>query len=135
MANEHSRSPFADSGGSTPDAAPASPIWAHRDSIPSLSPTSGVSMSPISGEKLMFNFVKIEPGAVVPIHHHPHEQAGTVLEGTLIMTIGDETRHLTYGDAYIVPPDIPHGATTDDQGCLVIDVFSPPREDYIIPGS
>lgn len=132
MPHEPQRSPFLDDGAPSPEAATRTPVWAHRDTIRSLSPIPGVTMSPLTGEKLMFNFVRIEPGAVVPIHHHPHEQAGTVLEGTLIMTIGDETRHLTYGDAYVAPPHVPHGATTDEQGCLVLDVFSPPREDYII---
>jgi quercetin dioxygenase-like cupin family protein len=106
-------------------------VWASLDDLPSIAPLEGVTMHSLTGEKLMLNFVRIAPHAVVPMHHHPHEQAGTVLEGVLILTIGDETRHLRYGDAYAIPPNVPHGATTDEQGCLVIDVFTPPREDYL----
>mgnify|MGYP001545104519 CR=1 FL=1 len=53
-----------------------------------------------------------------------------MLEGMLEMTIGDETRMLESGDAYIIPGDVPHHATAGADGCLVLDIFSPAREDY-----
>jgi quercetin dioxygenase-like cupin family protein len=123
-------SPFSQEAEPSMEQSGGGAIWSSLDTMPSLSPIHGVTMSPLTGERLMMNFVRLEPGAVVPIHHHPHEQAGTVLEGTITLTVADETRHLTYGDAYLIPPNVPHGATTDERGCLVIDVFSPPREDY-----
>ena len=53
-----------------------------------------------------------------------------MLEGALEMTIGDETRLLRPGDAYTIPPNLPHDARTHAEGCVVLDVFTPPREDY-----
>ena len=106
-------------------------LWGNQLELPGFSPAPGVRMQPLSGERMMLNFVAIDPGATVATHHHPHEQAGTVLRGVLILTVGDETRELTSGDAYLIPGGIPHSATTDSLGCLVIDVFSPPREDYL----
>jgi quercetin dioxygenase-like cupin family protein len=88
-------------------------------------------MWPTAGERIMLNFVRLEPGVIVPMHHHPHEQAGTVLEGSIVLTIEGETRELGPGDAYVAPANARHGATTPN-GCLVVDVFSPPREDYLI---
>ncbi len=88
-------------------------------------------MWPLGGENLMINFVRIEPGAEVPLHQHSQEQAGTVIEGSIFMTIGDETRELRRGDVYIAPPNSVHGATGGPDGCLVVDVFSPPRADYL----
>lgn len=88
-------------------------------------------MWPLAGSNLMINFVRIEPGAMVPLHQHPHEQGGTVLEGAVTMTIESETRELRAGDVYIAPPNAMHGATSLD-GCLLLDIFSPPREDYLL---
>ncbi len=123
-------SPFAAAGTTPPEPPPFSPVWARQETMHRFSPLPGITMWSVTGGKLMFNFVRIDPGATVPTHHHPHEQAGTVLEGMMRLTIGDETRELRYGDAYIIPPNVPHSATTDEHGCLVIDVFTPPREDY-----
>jgi quercetin dioxygenase-like cupin family protein len=39
-----------------------------------------------------------------------------------------EKRLFRRGDAYVIPPDVPHGAVTGDEGCSSLDVFSPPRE-------
>jgi hypothetical protein len=35
------------------------------------------------GDKIMFSFVEIKPGGVVPMHNHPHEQGGMLLKGKL----------------------------------------------------
>jgi quercetin dioxygenase-like cupin family protein len=117
------------------EEAPSSAIWANIESMPSLSPRDGVTMWPATGTNMMINFVRIEPGAEVPLHHHPHEQGGTVIEGTILMTIDGETREMRVGDVYIAPPHSVHGATAGPEGCLVVDVFSPPREDYTVPSS
>lgn len=106
------------------------PIWAKIDEIEPFSPVPGVEMRVVSSDKLMLNFVRIAPGGVVPTHHHHQEQGGTVLEGVLILTIGDETREVRPGGAYLIPGGVQHAATTDERGCLVLDVFAPPREDY-----
>jgi quercetin dioxygenase-like cupin family protein len=116
----------------TEDARKAS-YWANIESMPRLNPRPGVTMWPATGTNLMMNFVRMEPGAEVPLHHHPQEQAGSVIEGTIIMTIEGETREMRAGDLYIAPPNTIHGASAGPDGCLVIDVFSPPREDYVIP--
>jgi quercetin dioxygenase-like cupin family protein len=87
-------------------------------------------MYPATGANMTINFVRIEPGADVPLHEHPHEQGGTVIEGSIFMTIEGETREMRAGDVYIAPPNSVHGATAGPEGCLVVDVFSPPRDDY-----
>ncbi|MDQ3547617.1 MAG: cupin domain-containing protein [Chloroflexota bacterium] len=99
-------------------------------SLPSLEPVAGIRMSVMVGGRMMANWVRIEPGAAVPTHAHEHEQIGLVLEGEILMTIGDETRALVPGHAYTIPGNLPHAAVAGPQGCLVIDIFSPPREDY-----
>lgn len=94
-------------------------------------PAPGVEMFGITGQAMMANWVRIEPGASVASHQHPHEQLGVMLEGSLTLTIGDETREIGPGMAYTIPGGVPHGAVGGPNGCLVLDIFSPPREDYI----
>lgn len=107
------------------------PEWAVIAEIAPLTPIPGIDMRVISGDKIMLSFVTIAAGAHVPMHHHPHEQAGTVIEGMVVMTIGNETRELRPGDAYVIPGHVPHGTTATDAPCVVLDAFSPPREDYL----
>jgi quercetin dioxygenase-like cupin family protein len=106
------------------------PAFYDIDKLPSLAPVAGIKMSVMVGGAMMANWVRIEPGAAVPTHAHEHEQIGLVLEGEILMTIGDETRALVPGHAYTIPGNLPHAAVAGPQGCLVLDIFSPPREDY-----
>ena len=79
----------------------------------------------------MVCWVRIEPYRTLPIHRHPHEQLGVVLEGAVEVTVGNEARRLGPGDAYSVPPDVPHGGVTQAEACLVLETFTPVREDYL----
>jgi quercetin dioxygenase-like cupin family protein len=106
------------------------PAWVSRDKLPSFSPLEGFTMQSVSGGKLMANWVTIEPNREMPRHHHPHEQLGIMLEGVMELTLADETRLIRAGDAYTIPSNLPHNARTLDEGCVVLDIFTPPREDY-----
>lgn len=106
------------------------PGWQSREWLPSFSPLEGFTMQSVTGGKLMANWVTIEPNREMPRHHHPHEQLGIMLEGTMELTLGDETRLIRAGDAYTIPPNLPHHARTLEEGCVVLDIFTPPREDY-----
>jgi len=85
----------------------------------------------LAGERVMMAWVTLDPDAVVPPHAHANEQLGVVLEGEIAMTIGGETRQLAPGDAYAIPPEVTHHGVAGDAGCLVLDVFAPPRSDYL----
>ena len=89
----------------------------------------GVTMRPLFGEGAMLNLLEFDPGARVPVHDHPHEQLGYVLEGELALEIDGVEHRLRPGDAYRIAGGTPHGAWSDGP-CLVIDVFQPVREDY-----
>ncbi len=49
-----------------------------------------------------------EPGILIPDHRHPEEVVTMVLDGTMEMTVGDETRKVTAGDVFRVPPETSH---------------------------
>lgn len=72
---------------------------------------------------------RIDAGAVMPDHAHPHEQVVNVLEGEFDLIVEGEINPVKPGCVAVVPPDITHGgrANTD---CRLIDVFYPVREDY-----
>ncbi len=116
-----------------PNRPTREPQWLKFDEGASITPVPGVTIRSMTGDRLMFIFVRIDPNAEVPHHQHLNEQVGTVIEGTMSITIGGETRTVTVGDAYHIPPNVPHGVKADEHGCLVIDVFSPPRDDYRLP--
>lgn len=82
------------------------------------------------GQNLMLSYLEMDEGAVIPLHDHPHEQGGMLLEGKLELTIGDETRIVEPRSMFIIPPNVPHQAVAVEGPALVLDVFSPIREDY-----
>jgi quercetin dioxygenase-like cupin family protein len=90
---------------------------------------AGITGRYVHGEKASFGVVEIEPGSVLPLHHHPHEQITYILEGVLEMEIGGEKTLLTPGTYRVIPSNTPHSAFAHS-ACRVIDIFSPVREDY-----
>jgi quercetin dioxygenase-like cupin family protein len=91
----------------------------------------GVTARFILGGRMMMSFVHLAEGAEMPLHDHPHEQIGHMVEGTMLLTIGDEERLLRPGDAYTIPGGVPHKAVGGAGGGLALDIFSPPREQYL----
>ena len=99
-------------------------------SIPPNEVCPGCRLRTPYGENLMLSYLEMDQNAVIPLHDHPHEQAGMLLEGKVELTIGDETRIVEPGAMFIVPPNVSHKAVAIDGPALVLDVFSPVREDY-----
>ncbi len=93
-------------------------------------PFPGISLHVATGQRLMIARVEVKPNSEVPLHNHPEEQMGIVLEGEVELTIGDETRLLKKGDAYLIPSNTNHGGVPRREGVVVLDVWSPPREAY-----
>ena len=67
----------------------------------------------------------------MPVHSHPHEQAGLLVSGRLKFTIGEETRLLEPGDQWLIPGGVPHTVVAVDGPAVALDVFNPVREDYL----
>jgi quercetin dioxygenase-like cupin family protein len=81
-------------------------------------------------DKIMLVKVKFEKDAVGSLHEHFHSQATYVESGVFELTIGSEKKILKAGDGYYVPPHVVHGCICIEPG-LLIDVFSPLREDFL----
>ncbi len=67
--------------------------------------------------------------SVVPAHSHKNDQVGYVISGKVEMTIAGEVRIIQPGDSYAIPGGVTHSARALVDS-LVIDAFSPPRDDY-----
>jgi len=65
-----------------------------------------------------------------PLHRHPNEQSGYVISGRYRIVFGDNDQVIGPGDTYSIPRDVEHRIEIIEPG-EVIDVFSPPRKDYL----
>ncbi len=87
----------------------------------------------ISGEKVMLTRIFLAKGCVVPMHQHANEQISYVVKGALQFWLGSEdstpiTVHA--GEVLHLPSNLPHKALALED-TLDIDVFSPPRQDWL----
>ena len=81
-------------------------------------------------KNIMMVKVEFQKGGIGYVHKHPHSQVTYVQSGKFEVQIGEEKKILSGGDCYFIPPNIEHGALNLEKGVL-IDVFSPMREDFM----
>lgn len=81
-------------------------------------------------DNIMMVNVLFEKGGIGTLHHHVHSQVSHISTGKFEVTIGDKTEILKKGDSFYIPSNVTHGVVCLEEGML-IDVFSPFREDFI----
>jgi len=84
----------------------------------------------VHGNQTLLTKVKFEKGAVIPQHSHPHEQTGYLVSGQMDFLVDGEHCPAKPGDSWNIAGDVEHGATALEES-VVIEVFSPVREDYL----
>jgi len=87
----------------------------------------------ITGERVMLAEVRLSKGCPVPRHQHVHEQLTHVLKGALRFWTGDDDAEelvLREGEVLHLPSNVWHRAEALEDS-VVLDVFSPPREDWL----
>ena len=84
----------------------------------------------IASDRGLLSFINNPPGATFPLHSHEAEQILIILEGSEEHVVGDEHFLMKAGDVCIHPSNVPHGGRTET-GFRGIDIFLPPREDYL----
>ncbi len=97
--------------------------------------TEGVSARIYGGEQMTVSVVEIDPGASSPLHSHPQEQWGFMVEGDAVRILGNAEVSMKKGDFWHTPGNVPHGMVAGPNGAVVIDVFAPPRKEYMEAGS
>jgi quercetin dioxygenase-like cupin family protein len=106
------------------------PQFVRLDSVRDFELAPGVNGRPLFGDGAMLNLIRFDPGATVPLHSHPHEQLGLVLEGMQALVVDGVAYELGPLEAYVLPGGVEHSAYCGPEGALVLDVFRPVREDY-----
>lgn len=86
------------------------------------------------GPDLMIVRVWFDQGAVGEVHAHRHSQSTYVESGSFEVFVDGEKKVLGAGDSFYVAPHLDHGAVCLEQGVL-IDTFSPAREDFLGAGA
>jgi len=81
-------------------------------------------------DNIMLVKAKFAKGGIGQLHSHLHSQVTYVDSGVFEMSIGDEKKVIRKGDGFYVPPHVVHGCVCIEEGML-IDVFSPHREDFL----
>jgi quercetin dioxygenase-like cupin family protein len=104
-------------------------ITLNKDAKPINSMPGVIRRTLATGESMMICEFTFEANTTIPIHSHPHEQVGYVVDGHVEMDIGGQKFALLKGDSYYAPSNVPHGAKMF-MPTIIVDSFSPPREDY-----
>ena len=102
--------------------------WASR---PSERLAEGIDSQMIWGERIMVCRLSIAPRIVTPVHSHPHEQITIVERGRVRFTVAGADRIASAGDVLFFPSGIEHGATMLEEPVVLVDIFSPPRKDFL----
>lgn len=82
---------------------------------------------------MMLAHVHLAKGCVVPKHSHHNEQLTWIVEGALRFWIGEEQKEqivVGAGEVLFIPSNVPHRAEALED-TLDVDIFSPPREDWL----
>ena len=110
--------------------------YQHRDwaTVPVETIADGIQRQMIWGEHLMVCRLCFGPHIVTAVHSHPHEQITLVERGRVLFTIDGIQHPASAGAVLHVPSGVSHGATILDEGAVLIDIFSPIREEFLPAG-
>ena len=103
------------------------------DEMPREQVTDMIDRRFITCNRMMIAQVYLKKGCVVPRHSHDNEQITYILEGALKFWIGDQgEREVTVrsGEVLTIPSNVPHRAEALED-TLDVDIFDPPRQDWI----
>jgi len=101
--------------------------------IPIEHPAEGIERQMVVGENLMVVRFRFVPFLVTPQHTHPHEQISIIVSGRVRFFIEGQETIASPGDVLHFPSNCLHGATMMDEEVVLIDIFSPIREDFLTP--
>jgi quercetin dioxygenase-like cupin family protein len=101
------------------------------DAVPIQKLASGIERQMIVGEKMMICRLRFVPHTPTTAHDHPHEQMTFVEKGRLKFLIGEEEFIAQTGDILHIPSGSWHGSTILDEEVILVDLFSPIREDFL----
>jgi quercetin dioxygenase-like cupin family protein len=105
---------------------------AFRDlaAIPPQGLSPGYLARAVHGARITLAIVEIDPHAELPEHSHENEQLGIVLQGSVTFRVGAQEKTVQPGGIWIIPPNTQHFVKAGEEGAVVLDVFTPAREEW-----
>ena len=107
--------------------------FASLAALPEETITDKISRRMVSGDQEMIVWWTMKAGAHAAAHTHPNEQIAWMLKGKIEFRLGDERRICGPGDVVVIPGGVEHEAYFPED-TEVIDMFSPPRADFLAGG-
>lgn len=102
--------------------------------LPAEQVTDKISRRLVAGDQCMLVVWNMKAGAHAAAHKHPHEQIFWVLNGRMEFRLGEERRTCGPGEMAVIPGGVEHEAWFPED-TEVIDIFAPPREDFLDGGT
>ena len=99
--------------------------------IPVEQVAEGIKRQMVVGENLTVQRFTCDPFVATDAHTHPHEQMTLVIRGKVRFTIGGLAVIAAAGDVLHFPPHNRHDAMMLDEEVVLIDIFTPIREDFL----
>lgn len=93
-----------------------------------------ISRKIVAGDQGMIVWWEMKAGAHAAAHRHPHEQIAWVIKGKMEFRLGADRRSCGPGDVVVIPGGVEHEAHFPED-TEVVDIFSPPREDFLAGGT
>lgn len=91
----------------------------------------GMNTKIFASDRLMVSVVTIDANCKGSLHKHPHEQWGVLMKGAGKRIAEKGFTPVTAGDVWFTPGEELHTFEAGAEGAFILEVFSPPREDYL----
>jgi quercetin dioxygenase-like cupin family protein len=96
--------------------------------------TDKIERRMIAGKQGMMVWWKIKAGAHAASHQRPNEQIVWMLKGRMDFRIRNDRQSMIAGDVAVIPGNVEHEGFFPEE-TEVVDVFAPPREDFLAGGT
>lgn len=101
--------------------------WAE---VPAEKLSDSITRQMVGGKQATLARFSLARGAHVGLHQHESEQYCCVQQGALKMKLAGNEMVLRPGDVLVIPSMAEHEAWAMED-CVVMDFFSPPRQDWL----
>ena len=103
----------------------------HYPDVPLTELVPGSNSHLVAGQRALVSFLTMSANSFFPPHRHEAEQIMIVIDGYMDEIIEGKLYRVKKGDVIVLPSNIEHGGRIREADCKVIDIFIPPRQDYL----
>jgi len=103
----------------------------HYPDVPLAELVPGTTSHIVVGERGLVSFLTMSAGTHFPPHRHEAEQIMIVIDGYMDEIIEGKLYRVKKGDVIVLPSNVLHGGYIREVDCRAIDIFVPPRADYV----